>query len=89
VRACGWVRGAPSLYLGVHQGGQREVVKQVGEGLPHIGIAVLPQALVIEAVHLRDLSALVVPAQDCDALAVADLRWESNVENAFQVTYCV
>lgn len=64
----------PQPYLGVHQRREREVVEQVGEVLPHVGVPVLPEALVVEAVHLRDLPALVVPSQDGDALAVANLQ---------------
>lgn len=30
-----------------------QVVEQVGEELPHVGVAVLALALVVEAVHLR------------------------------------
>lgn len=61
-------------HLGVDQRGERQVIKQVCEVLPHVGIAVFPQALVVEAVHLCDLSALVVPSEDCDALPVAYLK---------------
>lgn len=61
-------------HLGVDQRGERQIIKQVCEVLPHVGIAVFPQALVVEAVHLRDLSALVVPSEDCDALPVAYLK---------------
>jgi hypothetical protein len=42
--------------LGFDERGQREVVKQVGEGLPHICTPVLAQALIIKAVLLSDLS---------------------------------
>ena len=63
-----------AAHLRVHQCGQREVVKQVGEGLPDVGVAVFAKALVVEAVHLRDLSALMVPPEDGDALLVAHLR---------------
>ena len=38
--------------LTVHQRRQRQIVEQVGEVLPHVGVAVLAQALVIETVHL-------------------------------------
>ena len=38
--------------LAVHQGGERKVVKQVGKIFPDIGIAILPQAFVIEPIHL-------------------------------------
>ena len=34
---------------------ERHVVEQIGKDLPHVGVAVLAQALVVEAVDLRDL----------------------------------
>jgi len=43
---------------------QGEVVEQLGEVDPYVGVTVLPQALVVEPVHLRDLSDLVVTSQD-------------------------
>ena len=38
--------------LTVDQRRQRQIVEQVGEVLPHVGVAVLAQTLVVEAVHL-------------------------------------
>jgi hypothetical protein len=70
-------RGQPAVQtkdLVVDQGGEREVVEQIGEVLPDVGIAVLPQALVVEAVDLGDLAGLVVAAQNGDALWVSDLE---------------
>ena len=40
-------------HLVVDEGGEREVVEEVREELPHVRVAVLPQALVVEAIHLR------------------------------------
>lgn len=60
--------------LVVDQGCEGEVVEQVREVLPHVGVAVLAQALVVKAVDLRDLPRLVVPPQDRDALRVANLQ---------------
>jgi hypothetical protein len=40
-------------HLIVDQRRQRQVVKQVGEVLPHVGIAVLSQTFIIEAVAER------------------------------------
>lgn len=60
--------------LVVDERGKWEVVEEIGEELPHIRIAVLAQTLVVEAVHLRNLSTLVVAAEDGDALGVADLQ---------------
>lgn len=60
--------------LVVDQGGKGEVVEEVGKVFPDIGVAVLAQALVVEAVYLGDLAGLVVAAEDCDALGVSDLE---------------
>lgn len=60
--------------LAVDEGGEGKVVKEVGEVLPDIGVAVLAQALVVEAVDLGDLAGLVVATQDGDALGIADLE---------------
>ena len=38
--------------LTIHESCERKVVKQVGEVFPDVGIAVLPQAFIIEPVHL-------------------------------------
>lgn len=62
-----------SSHLSVNQCSERQVVKQVCKVLPDVGIAVLPQALVIEAVDLRDLPRLVVPSQDGDSLLETNL----------------
>eukprot|EP00274_Cyanoptyche_gloeocystis_P000061 CAMPEP_0196656274 /NCGR_PEP_ID=MMETSP1086-20130531/15448_1 /TAXON_ID=77921 /ORGANISM="Cyanoptyche gloeocystis , Strain SAG4.97" /LENGTH=64 /DNA_ID=CAMNT_0041988971 /DNA_START=462 /DNA_END=656 /DNA_ORIENTATION=- len=50
----------------VDDSGQGEVVEHIRAVLPGVGVAVLPLALVVEAVHLGDLSALVVAAQQRD-----------------------
>jgi len=44
----------------VDNGGEREVIKEISEVLPDFGSAVDAEALVIEAIHLSDLTALVV-----------------------------
>lgn len=59
--------------LAVDQGRKGEVVEQVGEVLPDIGIAVFAQALVVEAVDLCDLTRLVVTTEDRNPLRVPDL----------------
>lgn len=65
--------------LVVDKGGEWEVVEEVGEVLPDVGVAVLAEALVVEAVDLGDLAGLVVSTEDGDALWVADL--EGNEES--------
>ena len=56
----------PSTYLTIDERRQRQVVKEIGEILPDVGVAVLAQTLVIEAVDLCDLTTLMVTTQDCD-----------------------
>lgn len=60
--------------LVVDEGGEGEVVEQVGKVLPDIGVSVLAEALVVEAVDLSDLTRLVVAAEDGDALGISDLE---------------
>ena len=48
--------------------------------LPHLRRAKVPQALVVEAVHLRDLPALVVAADHVDAVRVPDLQRDEQQE---------
>lgn len=67
--------------LSVDQRGERQVVEQVCEVLPHVGVAVLPQALVVEAVDLRDLPRLVVPSQDGDSLLETNLNRRKKKKN--------
>lgn len=47
-------------HLVINEGSEGEVVKQIGKEPPHISVSIFPQTLVIEAVHLRDLSRFVV-----------------------------
>lgn len=69
-------RSALEAHLAVDKRGERQVIEEVGEVLPDVGVAVLAQALVVKAVHLGDLSALVVAPQYRDALGVTHLWTE-------------
>lgn len=57
-----------------NEGSEGEVVEEVSEVLPHVGVAVFAEALVVEAVHLGDLAGFVVTAEDGNTLRVADLQ---------------
>ena len=62
----GWRSGKTDL--AVNESCKWQVVKEIGEILPDVGVSVLAQALIVEAVHLRYLAALVIPAQNRDAV---------------------
>jgi hypothetical protein len=53
---------------------QREVVEEISQEFPDVGVAILAHALVIESIDLGNLAALVVPSEDCDSLSVAHLE---------------
>lgn len=71
-----WVR-RPHLVIDKCSEGQ--IVKQICEVLPNIGISIFPQAFVVKAVHLCDLSALVVPSENCDSLTKPYLQHKMRV----------
>jgi hypothetical protein len=60
--------------LVIDEGSKREVVEQVCEELPDVGIAIFAQALVVEAVHLCDLSRFMVTAQDGDSGRISNFE---------------
>ena len=62
------------FYLVIDQRGEGQIIKEVCEVLPDVSVSVFPQTLVVEAVHLGDLPALVVPSEDGDSLPVPYLQ---------------
>lgn len=61
-------------YLIVDERRKRQVIEQISEVFPDVGVPVLPQALVVEAIDLCDLARFVVASKDGDARWVADLE---------------
>jgi len=60
--------------LVVDQGGQGEVVEQVGKVFPDIGVAIFPQALIVKPVDLSNLAGFVVATENGNALGVSDFE---------------
>lgn len=61
-------------YPAVDNRAEGEVVEDLAAPSPHVARAVLPLALVVEPVHLRDLARLVVATDEGDAFWVADFE---------------
>ena len=82
-------RESAGTHLVVDEGREGQEVEQVGEVLPDVGVAVLAQALVVEAVHLGDLARLVVAADERHAVRVPDLEGEEEEERLDRVEAAV
>lgn len=63
-----------AAHLAVDDGGEGEVVEDLGAVPPHSDRAVLAEALVVESVHLGDLPRFVVAPDQGDPVWVPDLR---------------
>jgi len=53
---------------------QREKVEELSKELPHIRVSVLPLALVIKSIDLRDLSGLMISSENGDSVSIPDLQ---------------
>lgn len=73
----------------VDDGGEDQKVKHLGAVSPHIDGTVLAKALVIEAVHLGDLTALVVAAKERHSVGVADLQGQQKEKCLYAVVASV
>ncbi len=60
--------------LVLYDGRHGQVVEQICEALPHVGVPVFSEALVVEAVNLGDLAGLVVAPEDSDSVLEPDLE---------------
>ena len=66
--------------LVVDQRSNAQAVEHIHEVLPRVRTSVLLHALVVEAVHLRDLASLVVATEQRDAVGVARLQGEEEFD---------
>ena len=76
-------RGDASMHthdLVVDQSRNAQAIKHVDEVLPRVRASVLLHALVVETVHLRDLASLVVATEQRDAVGVARLQREEQLD---------
>lgn len=52
---------------------KRKIVEHVSTVAPDVERRILPETLVIEAVHLRNLAAFVIASNQCDAVGISNL----------------
>ena len=64
---------------------ERQVIEQTCEVLPHVGISIFSQALVIEAVDLGDLLALMITSQNGDSVWVPDFECDEQSDSLNRV----
>lgn len=67
-------------YPPVHDSTEREVVEDLATPSPHVAAPVFSLALIIEAIHLRDLSGLMVTADKGHAFRIADFEGKEKQE---------
>ena len=72
-------------HLVLDEGSEGEVVEEVGEVSPYIGVSVLAETFVVEPVHLRDLPRFVISAKDCDTVAVAKLEGNKESNSFYRI----
>lgn len=70
-------------------GRKRKIVEELSELLPDLGISVLAQALIVEAVHLSDLATLVIAAQDGQSLREPDLEGDEQGDSLDRVVAAI
>ena len=70
-----------NLYLLLDESSQGKEVEEVGKGLPDIGIAVFSQALVIESVHLSDLTTFVIACAVVEKQKAHTMATKHTIEN--------
>lgn len=69
--------------LVVNERGDAHAVEHIHQVLPSVGVSVLLHALIVETVHLRDLSSLVVASQEGDAIRVTGLQSEEQLDGFY------
>jgi hypothetical protein len=73
----------------VHHRGERQVVEEVREQLPHAAGPVLPHAFIEKSIDLGDLATLVVAAEQVDAIWEAGFKAKKEAHGFYGVVTTV
>lgn len=65
----------------VDESAKAQIIENIRAVAPDVDRTILPQALVVEAIHLGDLSRLVVAADKRDAVRVTDFKAQKKQES--------
>ena len=57
-----------------HDSSQGEVIEEICEVFPHVGIAILAKTFIVETVDLGDLARFMISTENSDSILVADLE---------------
>jgi len=69
----------------IHDRSQGKIIEHLAAPPPNVRTRVLSLTLVVKAVHLGDLTGLVVSTDECDAFGVADFESEKEEEGLYRV----
>lgn len=71
--------------LVIDEGSEREVVEQICEILPNVGIAIFSEAFVVEAIDLSDLAGFVITTENRNSLWVSNLEGNEEGDGFYRV----
>ena len=76
-------------YFVIDDGCESQIVKDVGAVPPHIDGSILPQAFVVEAIHLSNLPALVISSDKRNSFGVPNLEGQQKQESLHGVVAAI
>jgi hypothetical protein len=80
---------SPITDLVVDQSRQGQIIEQVREKLPNVGIPILSQTLVVEPIDLGDLPRLVVTPEDGHSISVTEFQGDEQGDGLDRVVASV
>ena len=78
-------KGTKATDLVLDESCEGEIIKQIGEVPPNVGVSVLSQAFVVEAVDLGDLARFVVSSKEGHPVAVPQLYSKKKSDGLYGV----
>lgn len=83
------MKPTPATNLVVDQSRQGQIIEQVREKLPNVGIPILSQTLVVKPIDLGDLPRLVVTPEDGHSISVTEFQGDEQGDRLDRVVASV